>query len=53
MRKTLYIFYVPLLITEWLVDMITKIWQVIHTSVKEITLFIEKLIHEPDSGKDK
>lgn len=50
MKKTLYPVYVILLIIEWFLDMWVKIWQVLHNSVKELTLALENYINEP-TGK--
>ncbi|MBL7738504.1 MAG: hypothetical protein JNK14_04745 [Chitinophagaceae bacterium] len=50
MKKLLYILYIPLLIIEWFLDMWVKIWQVLHNSVKELTLALENYINEP-TGK--
>lgn len=49
MRKTLYIFYIPLLLIEWFVDLIGRMWSAFHESIKEITLSLEKYINEPIS----
>lgn len=46
MNKILYIFYIPFLILEWHVDMISKIWTSFHDSVKEMTLFLESKIND-------
>ncbi len=52
MRKLLYIIFVPLLLTEWFLDMIVKIFSVIHKSVEDMTLATHKfIINEPDSKK--
>jgi hypothetical protein len=48
MRKTLYIIYIPLLLIEWTVDLIGKIWNVLHNSVKTLALATENIINEPD-----
>lgn len=50
-RKLLYVFYIPLLLTEWAVDLIAKIWNAIHNSVKELTLVVESTINEPTKSK--
>lgn len=49
--KLLYIFYIPLLLIEWLVDLIAKIWNAFHESIKEMTLVIETKINEPNRKK--
>lgn len=49
MKKLLYAVYIPLLVAEWFLDMFTKIWQIIHNSVKDITLALEIYINEPNS----
>lgn len=51
MKKILYIFYIPLLLIEWAVDLITNIWKAFHDAVKEITLVIETKINEPIKPK--
>lgn len=51
MRKALYIIFVPFLVLEWFVDMIVSLISVIHTSIKDLTLAIQKYIHEPDITK--
>lgn len=48
MKKVLYILYIPMLLIEWLVDMIGQLWGVFHKSIETLTLAIEKYIHEPD-----
>lgn len=48
MRKLLYIVYIPLLIIEWTADMIGKIWEVFHNSIKTLALATENIINEPD-----
>ena len=52
MRKLLYTIYVPLLVIEWLVDLIGNIWKALHDAIKDITLSVETIIHEPISPKD-
>lgn len=51
LSKLLYIFYIPLLLIEWLVDLIHNIWKAFHDSIKELTLVIEKKIDEPIKSK--
>ena len=51
MRKLLYIFYIPLLLIEWLVDLVAQIWAVIHKAIETLTLAIEKSINEPTEPK--
>jgi hypothetical protein len=51
MKKVLYIVYVPLLLIEWVVDLIGKMWDVFHKSIITITLAIETYINEPDRPK--
>lgn len=46
MKKLLYVFYVPLLIAEWFVDLICKIVNIAHDSLKTLTLALESYIHE-------
>jgi hypothetical protein len=48
MRKTLYIIYVPLLLVEWAVDLGHKVVEIFHKSIEDITLALQKYIHEPD-----
>lgn len=52
MKKTLYLLYIPMLIIEWFLDMLVKIWQVLHNSVKELTLALENYINEPTGKAD-
>ena len=52
MKKILYIVYVPLLLIEWLVDLIGNIWKTFHESIKSITLATENLLNEPVKPKD-
>jgi hypothetical protein len=47
LKKLLYIFYIPLLIIEWAVDLLKNIWSAIHKSIQELTLVIESKIDEP------
>lgn len=49
--KLLYVFYIPLLIIEWAVDLVAKIWKAFHDSLKEMTLVIESKINEPIKPK--
>lgn len=51
MKKLLYIIYVPLLLLEWVIDLIGKIWLILHNSVKDLTLATENIINEPDSAE--
>jgi len=46
MYKLLYILYIPLLIIEWLADIVSKIWASIHESIRDVALVLEKLINE-------
>ncbi len=41
MKKLLLLPYVLLLILEWLVDMLAKMWAVFHESIKTLTLVTE------------
>jgi hypothetical protein len=45
MRKLLYIVYVPLLLMEEFIDMIGKMWNAFHETIKTITLATEKLLN--------
>lgn len=47
MKKLLYIFYLPLLLIEWIIDLFHKIFTAVHESIKDITLALEKYINEP------
>ena len=50
MRKLLYIFYIPLLLIEWIVDLIHQIWGVIHKSIETLTLSLhEYIVKKPGS----
>lgn len=51
LSKLLYIFYIPLLIIEWVADLLKNIWTVIHKSIEELTLAIESKINEPVKSK--
>lgn len=51
MKKLFYIFYLPLLLVEWAVDLFHKIWTAFHESVKDITLALENYINEPTGKK--
>lgn len=51
MKKLLYIFYLPLLLTEWFADLIHKICVAVHESIKDITLALENYINEPTGTK--
>lgn len=46
LSKLLYILYIPLLILEWAVDLVEKIWKSFHESVRDMTLVIENKINE-------
>lgn len=43
--KVLYIIYIPLLLTEWAVDLVSKIWSSFHESIKDMTLALENKIN--------
>lgn len=43
-----YILYLPLLLLEWLIDMLVQIVRVVHKSIETLTLALQKYIHEPD-----
>jgi hypothetical protein len=47
MKKTLYLIYIPLLIIEWLADMLLSVIKVIHSSIEVLTLSVQKEINEP------
>lgn len=51
MKKILYIFYIPLLLVEWLVDLTAQLWAVFHKSVEILTLALEKYMNEPTKPK--
>lgn len=51
LSKLLYIFYIPLLIIEWAVDLIKNIFLVFHKSIEELTLVMEKKIDESTRPK--
>lgn len=48
--NVLYVFYVPLILAEWLLDTISKMFQVLHDSIKTLTLVVESYINE-STGK--
>lgn len=45
------------LLIEWVADLVTKVWHVIHTAIRDLTLAIDNeynkktIAGEPDSGK--
>lgn len=47
MRKTLYIFYIPLLILEWCVDTIARTIAAAGQCIKELAISIKNVINEP------
>jgi hypothetical protein len=47
MRKALYLFYVPLLLIEWAIDLACAICTAIHKAFETLTLSTEKYINEP------
>lgn len=51
--KLLYIFYIPLLIIEWVADLVKKLWMVIHAAIEEMTLAIESKINEGNKTHPK
>lgn len=53
MKKALYIFYIPLLLVEWFIDMVGQMWAVLHESIKTITLVIQNEINEPTQQEVK
>ena len=52
MRKSLYVVYIPLLILEWTVDMLAKMVNIFHDSIKTLTLAVENIINEPTKPTD-
>lgn len=48
-RRYLRPVYVLLLFIEWLADMVTQIIQIVHNSIKDITLALETYINESNS----
>lgn len=49
MKKLLYIIYIPLLLTEWIADMLLSIVKVVHNSIETLTLVLQREINEPIS----
>lgn len=49
MKKALYIIYIPLLLLEWIADMLVSIVKVVHNSIETLTLSVQTLIHEPSA----
>lgn len=47
----LFIFYIPLLLIEWFVDMIVELVKVFHSAVETLTLSLKNYIHEPTEQK--
>lgn len=50
MRKTLYIIFIPLVIIEWIVDMIYKLFGVMRQSLETLALSLEKYILNEPTG---
>lgn len=46
MKKTLYLIYIPLILIEWTIDMIGKMWKILHESIETLTLMTENIINE-------
>jgi hypothetical protein len=47
MRKTLYIFYIPILIIEWVIDAVSRLITAFHDCLKELAISIKTYINEP------
>jgi hypothetical protein len=50
-RHLLYILYLPMLLLEWVVDLIGKLWQAFHLSIIDLTKAIKAEINEPDKSE--
>jgi hypothetical protein len=51
MKKLLYILYVPLLLIEWMLDAIVKIFEIIRNSFETLTLAVKSNIDESTSAE--